>query len=140
MARALRGPLLFVLLLSLVVGCAPAQAADSERQLSGTFRWNQGSGKDKPLDAQLTPIGDGVWQATFTFRFNGSRHRWRGELQGSLEEGDVTGTVSQGRGRRPRTWRIEGRVQDGVLQASHYEQRRRGGETLTGTIQLRLDR
>ena len=131
--------LLAALAVFVLVGAAPATAADNELRLDGTFRWNQGSGRDKPLEARLTRIEEDVWQATFTFRFNGSQHRWRGELQGSLDDGQVTGTVSQGRGRRPRTWRIEGTVEDGVLQASHYEQRRRGGETLTGTIRLAVD-
>ncbi|MEM1245908.1 MAG: hypothetical protein AAGA81_00550 [Acidobacteriota bacterium] len=135
MARALRNTLFCLLPLLLLTGAGPAAAADTERLLEGTFRWNQGSREDKPIQAQLTQVDDDVWQATFTFRFNGSQRRWRGELQGSLDGGEVTGTVSQGRGRRPRTWRIEGSVQDGVLQASHYEQRR-SGETLTGTIRL----
>lgn len=127
-----------LLVISLLGGSVPVEAADSTRELSGTFRWNQGSGRDKPLSATLTSVREDVWQATFTFRFNGSRHRWRGELQGSLDHGEVTGTVSQGRGRRPRTWRIAGSVRDGVLQARHYEQHGRRGETLTGTIRLRV--
>lgn len=141
MATSLRNLFLLpivILSLSLLGVSVPVEAADSTRQLSGTFRWTQGSDRDQPLQVTLTPLRENLWQATFTFRFNGSRNRWRGELQGSLDHGEVTGTVSQGRGRRPRTWRIAGTVRDGVLQARHYEQHGRRGETLTGTIRLRV--
>ncbi len=131
------------MLLGLVplLGCSePAVAtAVAEVTMDGSFTWTLGGNDTTAIAATLTPSGeDDTWNATFTFRFNGSRHKWRGELRGNLAAGPFSGTVSSGRGRNTRTWQIVGEVHNGVLVATHAEQSKRGDLEHSGELRLEV--
>ena len=92
MARMTRIPLL-ALALALVL--APALADGEATSFEGKYQWKDG-GSDW-LKAEFTPTGEGQWDVSFQFKWNGSDYSWTGELEGSLEDGgNLSGTARSG--------------------------------------------
>ncbi len=115
--------------------------------MTGSFTWKLGGEGSTDIEAELIPApASNQWKAEFRFRFNGSRHKWKGTLAQEpaspsdlpFTNGSVTGEVTSGRGRGKRTWRIQGELQDGNLVAEHAELNRRGAYEPSGELRLRL--
>ena len=104
----------------------------------GTYRWTDGGGGAEPITVTLAPRGEGSWAGIFEFRFSGRDRSWKGTLNGDPIDGELAGEVTSGRGRRPRTWVLEGKARNGVLEATHRERLRSGRLQKTGTLEVRL--
>jgi hypothetical protein len=102
-------------------------------QLQGRYRWDLG-GADGTLLARFTPEGAGHWRVSFSFRFDGRDHEYRGSATGSLDGGELVGQVDQGTSGRTFTFR--GYVRDGRFTGTHAERGRRGRLEATGTLTL----
>lgn len=93
---------------------APLLASET-RTAKGQYVWND----DSPgaIEATFTPASEGNFAVDFRFRFDGRDRHWRGTAEGSLEAGELRGTVREGR----RTFRFSGKVAEGVFRGRHVE-------------------
>jgi hypothetical protein len=108
-----------------------AVSAASKQTLQGEYRW---SGESGSLEAVFAPDGDGRWNVDFHFKFQGAPHVYSGTASGSLDDGDLEGTVRTEN--RRRTFNFRGAFEDGVFRGAHSEVQG-GRESRTGTLTLR---
>lgn len=119
----------------LILSSPAVPAADpASAVFTGEYDWSQG-GSDE-LSAEFEPDGDnGRWKVAFRFLFNGRKDTWKGEAEGSLEEGGtIEGTVESDM--RGRTWVFRATLEGGVLSGTHAEIRG-GGESPSGSFTLK---
>lgn len=107
---------------------ACVQAADKQTW-TGEYQWDNGGTGD--LRAVFTAKGENRWKVAFHFRFDKKNRVFKGTAEGSLEAGQLTGTVKDGRKRRT----FEAKVADGVLEGPHFEVGS-DGPFATGTLKL----
>lgn len=107
-------------------------APESSQTFNGTYLWEQ-PGEMGTLEATFKPTGEGSWEVSFHFVFNGSPHTYVGTAQGSLVDGALEGQVlSDG---RKRTFIFKGAFKAGKFTGTHAE-KTRGSEERTGTLTL----
>lgn len=109
-----------------------ASASDLNRTLSGEYVSSFETGK-QPLRAVFTPTGNDQWDVTFYFKFHGKKHEYEGTAEGSLDGGELRGTVMNEHKRR--TFTFQGRFRDGEFRGTHAEIKRTG-ERRTGSLIL----
>ena len=121
-----------VVLALLVVPTASSVCAEGAQTLHGEFAWTQRN-QSGDLEAVFTPTGEGTWDVSFRFEFRNSPHTYSGTAQGSLDDGELKGTVTNEDGRR--TFTFEGNFTDGEFSGTHAETT--GGKPAsTGTLKL----
>jgi hypothetical protein len=121
-----------LVLLSISSPAGLSAASESSHTFSGTYLWEQ-PGEMGTLEATFKPTGEGVWDVSFQFVFNGSPHTYVGTAQGSLVDGALEGQVlSDG---RKRTFVFKGAFKAGTFTGTHAE-KTRGSEERTGTLTL----
>lgn len=105
---------------SILIGAAstaPALAAEATT-LTGSYIWNA-QGTESDLEAVFTPTGDNQWTVDFHFKFKRTSHVYSGTAEGSLTDGELSGTVQNDIKRR--TFTFEGTVSEGVFRGTHAE-------------------
>lgn len=135
--RRNRTSLAALAILFLAVAVAPLAFADDHGKtpkpvvFTGSYDWSDG-GSDF-LEATFEPDGDGAWDVTFRFKWNGNDYTWKGTARGSLEDGsELTGTG----GANGRKWDWQATVADGVMNGRHTE--KQGDRDYdTGTFEMR---
>ena len=122
---------LFVLTLGVIlsVGWSVGADATEARTLVGEYNWT-GGGATGELEAVFGPTGADTWDVDFKFVFDGQSHTYTGTANGSLGEGELSGTVKTENGRR--TFTFKGRFEAGSFVGEHFE---RGRKTGTLTLQ-----
>ena len=102
-------------------------------ELQGTCVWKN------PLRATFTPVEGQAktWDAVFVASYHGASSTFRGTVIADLSGGPVTGAVAYVKGPnvRTRSWRLRGKVQEGVLAATSDEV---GGLKDSATIELKV--
>ncbi len=126
-----RGVLVLALLLAAWTAYGPA-TGDETRTFTGHYRWDA-QGDSGSLDVVFAPAGEGTWTVSFEFNFRGP-HNFRGTAEGSLDEGALTGEVSDDRGDRQFTFR--GSFKKGKFRGTHFESTG-GRRRKTGSLSLR---
>jgi len=111
---------------------AAAKPAEGQQTLAGTFYWSSKRNQRPEMTVVLTPKGPGEWDAQFTPQWNNKGLNFTGAMQGSLDNGKVTGTAKNGN----RSWRFEGAAQNGQIICKHYETTG-GKEQFTGEFTVR---
>ena len=110
----------------------PPVAAESSRTLTGEYVSSFETGKQS-LRAEFTPTGTEEWEVIFYFKFHGKKHSYEGTAEGSLDAGELSGTVTNENGRR--TFTFQGKFRDGEFRGTHAEIKRTG-ERRTGSLTL----
>ena len=106
--------------------------AGESRTLTGEFVWSQ-RGRSGDLEAVFTPTGEGRWDVAFYFTFRGTPHTYSGTAEGSLSDGQLSGTVKNEGNNRTFTFR--GAFEEGVFNGTHAEIGG-SGPIDTGTLSL----
>ena len=131
MGEIMKGTALALIGIAILLAAGVAGAEES-RTLTGEFVWNK-RGNRGDIEAMFTATGKETWDVTFHFTFRGTPHIYEGTAEGSLVEGDLTGTVLNEN--RKRTFTFTGAFKDGKFRGTHSEiegQR----EVQTGTLTL----
>ena len=102
---------------------------DDRRTLNGNYYWTDGSTRGA-LKAVFTQTGEQTWDVEFRFRFRDRPHTYTGVAEGSLGDGELSGTVKNESKRRTFTFR--GEFENGRFEGDHFEGRHR-----TGTLTLK---
>ena len=113
-----RASLLLVVVLALVASPAASLHAGETHTLKGEFVW---SNRDRSggLEAVFTPVGERKWEVSFHFTFRGADHVYSGTAEGSLSEGELSGSVQNENQRR--TFTFSGEFKDGRFSGTHAE-------------------
>ena len=117
-------------LIGLTTGNLPA--AETSRTLTGEYVSSFESGR-QPLRAVFTPTGEDQWNVIFYFKFHGKKHEYEGTAEGTLDGGELSGTVQNENKRR--TFTFQCRFRDGEFRGTHAEIKRTG-ERRTGSLTL----
>ena len=117
---------------ALIVTAAPSTAEDSTT-LTGEYRWSRRD-NNGDLEAVFKPTGDEQWDVSFYFTWRGDDHVYSGTAEGSLTDGELSGTVLNDN--KKRTFTFAGSVEGGVFEGIHKEITG-GKEERTGTLTLR---
>ena len=107
--------------------------AEEITTLNGEFKWSQRNSSGD-LKADFTPTSEGTWDVSFHFKFRGEPHVYSGTAEGSLSEGELSGTVKNENKRR--TFTFTGSIKDGTFRGTHSEVDD-GKAFQTGTLTLR---
>jgi hypothetical protein len=124
--------LMIVVTASLSLLCISPVGAESSRTLTGEYVSSFETGKQS-LRAVFTPTGSEQWEVIFYFKFHGKKHSYEGTAEGSLDAGELSGTVTNENGRRIFTFR--GKFYGGEFRGTHAEIKRTG-ERRTGSLTL----
>ncbi len=106
--------------------------AGEPRTFRGHWEW-AATGDSGSLEAVFTPTGEGTWDVSFHFNFQGP-HVFSGTAEGSLDDGKLTGTVIDEDDERSFSFR--GMFRNGKLRGTHFEVTG-GSRRRTGTLSLR---
>ena len=127
--------LLMMIAILLLPTVSSSAAPDKEVRMQGSYQWEAGGSKDSPLRATFTSTGEpDQWTVAFYFRFQGKSHTYRGTANGSLDNGELAGTVQNEN--RGRTWSFRGTSRDGTFTGTHSE-KFGGSWSETGTLELK---
>ena len=105
-----------ILLLGLVATMPASSMADDAAKpiiLRGQYTWDQ-TEEPGDISGAFSKTGDERWDVKFDFTANGEEHTWSGTATGRMG-GAIEGTVVTG----GRTYRFEGKFEDGVYRATH---------------------
>ena len=110
---------LFGLVVSPVWG-SDASIPESERILVGIYTNYDNSGPIRGVFSS-TGVEEGVptWSVVFTVTFDTADYTYQGVAEGSLEEGELSGTVESETGSQ--TYIFSGTHRDGEFQGTHAE-------------------
>ncbi len=112
-----------------------AVPAGDEVTLTGEFLWKHMNHKGD-LDAVFTKTGDGAWGVEFRFVWEGEPHAFRGTADGSLTDGELSGSIVTTNPQRPQTFFFAGRFERGRFTGTHTALQTSGGTHPTGTLTL----
>ena len=100
--------------------------------MNGSFHWTARDYKGD-IRAVFTPAGEGKWAVAFYFEFSNSDHVYEGTAEGSLDNGDLKGSVKNDS--KKRSFTFVGACANGTFTGTHEEIGRKGPRD-TGTIEL----
>ena len=110
-----------------------APAPDGDVTMNGSYLWTYNNGKPGDLRAVFTPNGEGKFNVSFYFKFDGQNHTYTGTAEGSLDNGALKGSVTNENKRR--TFTFEGTCTNGKFEGNHAETTK-GRAGRTGTMKL----
>ena len=106
-----KAALLLAALALLLTAPSGTVLAEEITTLNGEFKWSQRNSSGD-LKADFTPTGEDTWDVSFHFKFRGEPHVYSGTAEGSLSEGELSGTVKNettaqaGRGTLRPHWKL----------------------------------
>ena len=115
-----------------VLALSGLASGQKERMFTGHYRWDARDESGR-LDVVFSATGEETWDVVFRFNFQGP-HVYSGTAEGSLDEGPLTGEVSDEAGDRKFAFR--GNFRKGKFRGSHFEVTG-GSRRKTGTLSLR---
>ena len=121
--------LFFGLAVSALVSMNPSiQETDKTVKMVGDYTW---SGKPGKTNVVFEKTQTGKWDVAFHFTFSGKKHVYRGTAAGSLDKGELKGTVQNEE--KNRTFYFKGSCKKGKFTGTHTEE----GYDDVGTLTLR---
>ena len=125
--------LILIAILGLAVG--PAMAGEPVA-LSGSYHWERGEESvDGELEVALTATGEGTWDVSFSFDWEGEPHVFGGTARGSLT-GGLSGNVDSDDPSHPLKFEFTGAFSDGAFAGTHGYFNREGELVPSGTLEL----
>lgn len=106
--------------------------AAETRRMSGEFVWHSENGG--ALEAEFTPAGERHWDVAFRFDWAGQKRVFSGTAEGSLDGGELSGTVLDES--KARTFTFRGSFEGSTFRGKHAEIAD-GERHDTGTLTLR---
>lgn len=100
---------------------------------TGSYIWTRPEAKEGDLKAVFTTKGDGVYEVSFYFVFEGVDHVYSGTAKGSLKNGKLAGEVKDEK--KEHTFTFAGMCKEGAFSGTHHVLNEKG-ENKTGTLTL----